>query len=291
MLYFKKFATMLLLALSTVWCTSCSHDDELAANEPTRAFKIVNPTNVYPCGVPSKVGRYEIELDASGHVSRITEGRNTFTFEYSGSNDGVAEEDTDVPINYDMVMRCDMEYPSEDITYYLVLNDNGFVEYAYGVKVDEEPLERWFTYNEDDQLSTTKQSNSYKPTKELVYENGNIRYVKSYGYGKLLATYTISYLDALTSPYLANPTGITLYSQVYGLDFGDFHSAIYAGLLGKGTRNLPRWSKVENTNSNSQDYTFVWVFNPDEMPVEFLRNFTVDDETYSTKTAIEWNRN
>lgn len=64
-----------------------------------------------------------------------------------------------------------------------------------------------------------------------------------------------------------------LFDNAFDVDMDEMEIAYYAGLLGKATKNLPMGSTYtgkEGGSTYTDEETYHWVFNADNLPIKFL---------------------
>lgn len=271
--------------------SSCSDDNDEPNPNPGDETVTVNPTNVFPQGAPSQVGDYVITKNADGLVSKIVDGDEVTTFNYTPVSSRAA---VTIPSDYDMTMNVQWGSDPDGVDFYIKLNNQGFIEYAY--EVDQDPdhgdtaEEWWFKYNDDGQLIEMKRTEGDNEVTTITYNaTGDITTVKvrddEDGEKEII---TILYTDANQSTSIVNKSGIMLYDAVYRIDMDEMAPAYYAGLLGKGTTNLPLSAKDVHTSSDyssTTDYTFDWTLDNANMPIKLTRT-EIDSYGHEDKRII-----
>ena len=125
---FKSFATVAICAMVCAGFTACDDDDDDNNNGGGNGQP--NPSKVFPLGTPSKIGSANVTTGANGLVSQIKDENTTVKFEYLTSR---------ADNNYDVKMVItDVDYPTENDTFMMRLNNQGFVAKAPKKLVDEE---------------------------------------------------------------------------------------------------------------------------------------------------------
>lgn len=167
----------------------------------------------------------------------------------------------------------------DGVDFYIKLNKQGFIEYAYEVDEDEhdgiQTDEWWFKYNDLGQMIEMKRSEGDNEVTIITYDaNGDITTVKVRDdVDGQKETTTIKYTDAANATPIVNKSGIMLYDYSLRIDMDDMAPAYFAGLLGKGTAHLPLSAISTHTSDGTTDisnYTFTWELNAGNMPVKFI---------------------
>lgn len=258
--------------------TSCDDDGD-APGSGSETVK-VNPTTVFTQGLPTRVGDYVIVKGTDGLVSKIIDGNDVTTFNYTPAK---SRANVSIPTDYNMSMNTPWGNDPNGVDLYFKLNAQGYVTYAY--EVDEEPdgiatPEWWFKYDNAGRLIELKRTEGDNEITVITYNaDGDITSVKvsddEAPEGKMSCT--ISYTDATHTTPIVNKSGIMLYDASFRIDMDEMAPAYYAGLLGKGTAHLPL--KADEINPSEEGeykdyYTFEWTFNANNMPVEFVSTVT-----------------
>lgn len=271
----KKFRNYLPAAFAAMALIATSCDDKNdPAPEPGQESEsaTVNPSQVFTQGVPTQVGDYVITTDASGRVTKIVNDDEITTFDYNPK----ATRAVSVPADYDMTMNVEWGNDEDGVDFYIKLNKQGFIEYAY--EIDEDKLdgdtaeEWWFTYNEIGQLIQMKRTEGDNEITDITYnDNGDIVSVKvsDDDAPKGKTNSTVSYTSEQYPLGIANKSGIMLYDQTFLIDMDEMAPAFYAGLLGKATTQLPMSAIGTNTEGYVDSYKFVWTLNEQGMPIRF----------------------
>lgn len=264
-----KSVFVAMLAMTCVCFASCSDDND----EPTPDVNTgkANPTTVFTQGVPSTVGDLVITKNADGLVTKIVDGETVYTFDYTGAK---AKSRATRPTDYDMTMNVEWGDDENGVDFFIKLNAQGYIEYAYeedeseydGLQVDE----WWFKYNAAGQLIEMKRTEGDNEVTTITYNaDGDITKVsvKDDEDGNKMET-TISYTDATHKNAIVNKSGIMLYDDSFRIDMDEMAPAYYAGLLGKCTKHLPL-SVKEIDEQYAYNYSFVWELDANDMPVKF----------------------
>lgn len=284
---FKNFKsiTAATLALICVGFTSCSDDDD----EPSPDVNTgkVNPTTVFTQGVPSTVGDLVITKNADGLVTKIVDDEEVYTFDYTGAKANTSakvKSRATRPTDYDMTMNVEWGGDEDGVDFFIKLNAQGYIEYAYeeceseydGLQVDE----WWFKYNAAGQLIEMKRTEGDNEVTTITYNaDGDITKVSVSDDedGNKMET-TISYTDATHKNAIVNKSGIMLYDDSFRIDMDEMAPAYFAGLLGKGTKHLPLSAVEKDLRPGNEqyvdNYSFAWEFNASDMPIKFTSSYT-----------------
>lgn len=280
-----KFTSFALIACSFV-LASCGDDNDEPTPAPTpdagEESTVVNPSNVFSHGVPAQVGDLIITKNAKGLVTKIVDGDEVTMFSYQGAAKDKSRADVKIPTDYDMtfVVKSDDPGDTEVFTFYIKLNEQGFIEYAYemATEVGEEPAvdEWWFRYNPTGQMIEMKRSEGDNEVTKITYNvDGDITDVTESNDidGANKDKITIFYTDETHETPIVNKSGIMLYDYSLCIDMDEMAPAYFAGLLGKGTTHLPltaeEKSKEGPDHTAITNYIFSWELNANEMPVKF----------------------
>lgn len=276
-----KFQVFALAAALTLGFTSCSDDNDEPNPNPGNGNGTVNPSSVFTAGVPSQVGEAVITTNADGLITKIVDGDQTTTFDYTPAKSRAA---VIIPTDYDMTMNVEWGNDEDGVDFYIRLNKQGFIEYAY--EVDEDKTEGdtaeewWFKYDGNGRMVEMKRTEGDNEITAITYDaDGDITAVKvsddTAPKGKMSCT--ITYTDATHTSAIANKSGIMLYDDSFRIDMDEMAPAYFAGLLGKGTAHLPLGA-TEISNSDNEEYkdiyTFTWTLNSNQMPTSFVSAYT-----------------
>lgn len=272
-----KFITLAACAAMTMSLASCSDDDNNGPDVPDVVVPGTTTEEVFPEGVPSNVDGMEITTNDKGQVTSIKDGNETVSFKY-----GTFSRAT----NFDVLMEIrDAEYPNDDIDIYLQLNDKGFVKYALEVYTGGgySDDEWWFEYNADGQLNYLKRTEGDNEESRITYVNGDATSVSvTSDDHKTPSVREISYTSDLVTTPIANKGGIMLFDSTLSVDMDEMEVAYFAGLLGKGTKNLP--VKLLYLSDNGYR-TFAWTLNTAGLPVKMVET---EDYGSSTDYIFAW---
>ena len=286
----KKFRNYLPIAFAAMalFATSCDdkNDPEPAQGSENTESGEVNPSQVFTQGLPTQVGDYVITTDGEGRVAKIVDGDEVTTFNYNPTRA------ISIPTDYDMTMNVEWGNDEDSMDFYIKLNKQGFIEYAYEVekdKIDGDTAEEWwFTYNDAGQLIEMKRTEGDNEITTISYDDkGNITSVKvaddDSPEGKMECT--VAYTSTAFPTGIANKSGIMLYDETFCIDMDEMAPAYYAGLLGKGTTQLPL-SAFETNGDYPTNYTFSWELNANDMPIALTISYSYkpswSDETFTS---------
>lgn len=265
-----KLASLGFAALA-VSMSSCSDDDNNGLTVPTDN---VNPDKVFTQGVPDQVGNMAISTNSKGLVTKIVKYESgvaykTITFDYTPS----ASRAVSIPSSYDMTMNVEWDGDPDGVDFYIRLNSQGYIEYAYEVDADKDyddtAEEWWFKYNAQGQLIEMKRTEGDNEVTTINYNaDGDITTVTMKDDDGPQMTTTFAYTDATHTTPILNKGGIMLYDDSFRIDMDEMAPAYYAGLLGKATKNLPL-SAREVSDGYTDNYTFSWKLNSNGLPDSF----------------------
>ncbi|MBD5296768.1 MAG: DUF4595 domain-containing protein [Bacteroides sp.] len=268
-----KFLPVALAAALTLGFTSCSDDNDEPNAAPGNETSTVNPSTVFTAGVPSQVGDAVITKNAEGLVTKIVDGDQIVTFDYAPAK---SRAEVNIPTDYDMTMKVEWGNDEDGVDFYIKLNKEGFVEYAYEVdesKIDGDTAEEWwFEYDSAGRMVKMKRTEGDDEVTTVTYNSaGDIVDVKvsdnEYPNGKMQCT--IAYTNEANATAIVNKSGIMLYDASFCIDMDEMAPAYFAGLLGKGTAHLPLGASETNIEDCKTEYTFVWTLNSNQMPIRF----------------------
>lgn len=259
---------------------SCSDDDDTIVDAPVVPENVGEPTteNVFPDGLPSNANGATFTTNEKGQVTKIEDGSTNITFEYGSFTPSRAH-------NFTVLMsERDTIFQNEGHDIYMELNQQGFVSYAYEVYLNgKEADEWWFEYNNDGQLTRVKRSENEEEC-NITYNNGDITKVTDDevdGKNRKHKEYSFSYTNDEYKNVVANKGCLMLYDKIFRVQLDEMEITYYAGLLGKASKNLPMgYSRVGSTSDNE---TYHWVFNADNLPTKFWSNSDPSGITFSWK--------
>ncbi len=275
-----KFLTFALATALTLGVASCSDDNDEPNPNPGNENGTVNPSTVFAAGLPTQVGDAVITKNADGLVTKIVDGDQTITFDYTPAKSRAA---VNIPTDYDMTMNVEWGNDEDGVDFYIKLNKQGFIEYAYEVdedKVDGDTAEEWwFKYDVNGRMVEMKRTEGDNEITTVTYNaEGDIIAVKvsddDTPNGKMQCT--ITYTDASYTTAIANKSGMMLYDDSFRIDMDEMAPAYFAGLLGKGTTHLPLGATEINLREEGYKdiYAFSWTLNSNQMPTMFKASYT-----------------
>lgn len=269
---FLKFLVVLTIGITCCMnFTSCSNEED----EPDSGVGsgTVNPATVFANGIPQKVGGMNLTVNSDGRVSALTDGSVKVTFEYpcmSRANES------------DVIIKVDDKANDEVYMVNVSLNRYGYSEYWKTVWGDGDIEERWFEYNDENQVKKIKISTNYggNGTIEYSYENGNIVGVKMSPAdgGTMKLTYG-------NTP-IKNNGGIMIF-QMFGIEETAIQYAYYAGLLGKATMSLPVKCESSFDDETSVE-NYSWTVNDKGLPTKLTTEYVDLEGSYTEDTIFEW---
>lgn len=274
--------------LASAGLAACSNSDDEPAVSEIQTPGVVNPSNVFTGKMPVNVGGTSFVRNAEGLVTEIrtTDGK-TITFTYL-SYSRMAGDDSRV------VMAID--YYGDRTVYDLTIGSNGFVSKSY-VKMGEpgdheyEEGEWQFTYDAEGHL--LKGIHTYidyygagNYSVNLRWENGNIVKTWKDGEEEDWDSYTYSYTSAEYPTMLENKGALFMFESIYPVEVYEFEWLYYAGMLGKGPRNLAV-SRTEVDEDGSYTEYFTWTLDENGYPTMF--DVKDDDHPGESTVRFTWN--
>lgn len=290
---FKSYFAFLLIIFACISLTACSDDDGPKGGDDDNAEEVVNPKQVFENGIPKQVGDMQITTNAQGLVTEIVDGDKTATFIYNDENSGTKKVASRAAQDYDVKLLIKNnhgdEYDHGYTTYYIKLNNKGFMTCA----TEDDGDKTWFEYNTDWQVNQVRYEE--KPpyddneTGKVTYANGNIVAMDYYDKnGKPLPQGDGNHYKF---EYGANPIpnkgGIMLFDECFGFDINELEYVYYAGMMGKGTKNLPTKLIEGEGQSDGWSMNFEWVLNPQGLPIQ-LRSYEDGFEQDPNITDFRW---
>lgn len=286
-----KAGMAVLLSVACIGVSSCSDDDEM---EPevieNQTPGTVNPSNVFTGLAPKSVGGTTITRNSDGLVTEMrTADGKVITFSYPAASR--ADE------NQNNVLMTILE---EDLKseYSMFIGSNGFVSNAHfkvtsltGDPKDEEEGDWAFSYDGEGHLTNARHiyndiqgEGDYSVT--LRWENGNlVSSFKESGWD----SYTYLYTSADYPQPLENKGAIFMFESIYPIEIYDFEWVYYAGMLGKGPRNLAVASYGNDDEDSSERYVdeYVWTLDANGYPTLF--DVKDDDHPGYSTVKFTWN--
>lgn len=272
----SKLFAFLFIATMGISTISCSDDDGNDDNKggsgpTTEEPAAVNPLNVFTNGVPNIVGDLKITTNEQGLVVKIDNDGEITTFDYAASTRAGST------IDYDMTMVSDW------YRFYIKLNAQGFIAYAYEEYLDDEEAEYdewWFEYNANGQLTKIKRSEGGNEITTITYNaEGNITNVAMTDDEGYAQQTTINYTTNNIPTKIENKSGMMLFDDCFRVDMDEMSVAYFAGLLGKATKHLPLTATETNNEGDVFQYSFQWELDSNQMPVHFISIYAYDGYT------------
>lgn len=263
---FNKFMALSIVGAAAMFGFSSCSDDDPSGDDGNKGGQ-VSIESVFPAGVPEQVGSNEIVTNDKGQVIEVKSEYSVAEFDYNPVSRAT---------NFDMSVKYyDIdEYTGKkelDCTFYLQLNENGFVKYALEVYEDEDEEdtdEWWFGYNADGQLNYMKRSENDNDVVTLEYKDGDaVKCIEKDGETGEIEVTEIYYTNVDVTTPIANKGGIMLFDDCFGLDMDEMDVCYYAGLLGKATKHLP----VEQI-ADYYRYRYNWTLNSNGLPTEMTES-------------------
>lgn len=267
----KMSVASLFLATMFVGFTSCSDDNE-EPEKDKNTQEIVNPSNVFTGEMPKSIAGSTISRNSENLVTEIlTEDGKLITFDY------VTLSRASEQINKVKMTILDDDLKSE---YDMTIGDNGFVCES-GVKItsdsgnkkDEEEGIWSFTYDSEGHLINAKHiyrdiygDGQYYVT--LKWKDNNI--IRTFKDDDMWDNYTYQYTSTDYPTPIENKGAIFMFEDIYPIEIYDFEWVYYAGMLGKGPKNLAV-SSCEDYDNKEEEYVefFIWTLNQDGYPIKF----------------------
>lgn len=247
---------------------SCSDDKDEPNGVENQTSGMVNPQNVFTGKMPSEVNGSQFTFNSDGLVTKIlTADGKVITFEYSV---GTRAENT----NNSVIMTVDED--GEQTFYTMTIGNNGFVSNAY-VKYKEpgqhEYEEGVWTLSYDNSGHLTKAYHDYTDeqgendyTVTIQWKDDNI--IKTYkdsGWD----SYTYQYTSSKYTKAIENKGALFMFEDIYPIEIYDLEWVYYAGMLGKGPKNLAV-SAIEADDDESDTINFIW-YNRKNETYNFLK--------------------
>lgn len=288
----KSGAAVILLAGTLAGFTACSDDNDEPAVKPENPDNTenptpgaVNPSNVFTGLMPKSVGGTTITRNTEGLVTEMrTADGKVITFEYPEA----ARAGEDLKGIRMTVVKDDVK-----TEYDMTVGVNGFVSES-SVKVtsgqpgEDEEGDWTFTYDSNGHLTNAR--HAYKDmygddvySVTLEWNDGNI--VKTYkdnGWDN----YTYSYTSGDYPAAIENKGAIFMFEDIYPIEIYGFEWVYYAGMLGKGPKNLAV-SHSEKDEDEAYTTEFVWTLDRNGYPTVF--DIKDDDHPGESTVKFTWN--
>lgn len=274
----------LLLAAMCVGFSACSDDND----EPEGGNKtsgLVNPSNVFTGQLPKSVAGTTITRNTDGLVTEIkTADGKVITFDYPAQTRATEKSD-----------NVKMTVIEDDIKteYDMIIGSNGFVSKSYVKITSANPNENeegtWsFTYDAQGHLINAQHvyndvygEGNYSVT--LQWKDDNI--IKTFKDDGSWDNYTYEYTSSDYPTAIENKGAIFMFEDIYPIEVYDFEWVYYAGMLGKGPKNLAvacyEYDEVDDI------IDFIWTLNPNGYPIIF--DVKDDDHPGTSTVKFTWN--
>ena len=246
---FKLVATLLVVAVCTMFVTSCSNDDDDKGGSQGGKKLSKAVWDYEDSSYDNTTWTFQY---ASGKLSKVTlrdrHGDEPVTITYSGKN-----------------VSIDNGFQT------LQLNNAGFVE--SGVMDFGSPYRFTCEYSNGYLTKVNYPDSEYKTRIEIKYDNnGNISSAYEYSNNQIVTEFKFT-----PSNYPAKGKNIFLLGQLFNSDYtlDLFWPAYYAGLLGKDSPNLV--SKVECLKDDEYG----------DLPDDIRFNYTFDNSGYVEKMTVK----
>lgn len=283
--YLKKSVVAVSMFMACVGLVGCSDDkDEPGVDEPQNS-EVVKPGNVFPGKMPSNVGGTSIARDAKGLVTEMkTSDGKTITFTYPSSRASEAD--------YQVIMTI---YDGSDKTVYnMTIGTNGFVSKSYlkiGNPGDSEYEEGNWTFSYDAEGHLVKGQHKYIDyygdedyTINIQWNNGNIvKTWKDEGWD----AYVYGYTSASYPTAIENKGALFMFESIYPVEVYEFEWVYYAGMLGKGPKNLAVSSENLEEDSDGETTEYIWTLDANGYPTMF--DVKDDDHPGTSTVKFIWN--
>ncbi len=264
---------------------SCSDDNDEPNDGQESIPGVVNPNNVFTGQMPTEISGSKISRNAEGYVNEIvTSDGKVISFEYP-------EKSRAEQISNNIIMTVDED---GDKTFYnMTIGRNGFVTKAY-VKFknqgEHEYEEGEWTLSYDNDGHLIKAYHDYADeqgeddyTITLQWKDGNI--IKTYkdnGWD----SYSYSYTSASYPSAIKNKGAIFMFESVYPIEVYDLEWVYYAGMLGKGPKDLAV-SSSELDDGETYTTNYIWTLDQNGYPTVF--DVEDDDHPGSSTLRFRWN--
>lgn len=281
--FLKMRTAALFLAVMCVGFTSCSDDnDEPGGVNDTPG--VVNPSNVFTGEMPKSVGGTTINCNSEGLVTEIrTADGKVITFNYPDQSRAPEKSN---------IVRMKVVESGVKTEYDMTIGSNGFVSESHVKVTSDNPNENeegeWaFTYDAQGHLTNVMHrykdvygDDTYSVT--LQWKDDNIiQTFKDDGWDKYKYMYTSS--DYPTA--IENKGAIFMFEDIYPVEVSDFEWVYYAGMLGKGPKNLAVAHYEVDDDVNVID--FIWTLNKNGYPIMF--DVKDDDHPGESTVKFTWN--
>ena len=256
--------------VASMGLVSCSDDND-GPDSPDNTTPVTpSASNVFTEATPSNVDGYQFSTNDKGQVTNIKDEWNDITIEY-GTFTRATEFQAMATFKY--------EGEIESVVY-LQFNNKGFISYALQEYADDNDTDTWsFEYNADGQLTSLQRSEG-NDKYTMTYVDGDLTKVISSEEDGDSSVSDIYYTNDTFKTPVANKANVMLFDETFFIDMDEMSVLYYAGLLGKGTKNLPmrlveKWSEGGSTGEST--YTFYWEFGSKDLPTKFWSQYGDND--------------
>lgn len=283
---FKRGAAMMLLVAGCMGFTACGDDNDEPGGQENPTPGVVNPSNVFTGLAPTSVAGTTITRNAEGFVTEMrTADGKVITFGYPVAARATEES------NIVKMTVVDDDVKTE---YEMTIGGNGFVSTSYVKVTSGQPNEdeegNWsFTYDAEGHLTNARHiykdvqgEDDYSVT--IQWKDGNIiKTFKDNGWD----SYTYRYTSSDYSKSIENKGALFMFEDIYPIEVYDFEWVYYAGMLGKGPKNLAV-AHCENDEDGDVYVTdFIWTLDQNGYPTVF--DVKDDDHPGTSTVRFAWN--
>lgn len=275
---FFKLASFgcLVMSLGFVACS----DDNDGPDGPGNTPATPSVDNVFTEATPSVIDGYQFTTNDKGQVTNIKDQWDDITIEY-----GTFTRATEFQA------KATFKYEGEvESVIYLQFNNQGFITYALQVYDEGDEDDTWkFEYNADGRMTAMQRSEG-DDKYTMTYADGDITKVTWIDEDGDSSTITFSYTNDTQKTPVANKANVMLFDEAFHIDMDEMGVLYYAGLLGKGTKNLPmksekKWEEGDSTGEST--YTFFWEFNSNNLPTKFWSQYG-DSSYINDEVDFSW---
>lgn len=282
--FLKMRTAALFLAVMCVGFTSCSDDnDEPGGGNDTPG--VVNPSNVFTGEMPKSVAGTTINRNSEGLVTEIrTADGKVITFDYPAKSRAVEASDN---------VKMTVVESGAKIEYDMTIGSNGFVSESYVKTTASNPNENeegeWaFTYDAQGHLTNAR--HRYKDVQgdgkysvTLQWKDDNI--IQTFKGDGSWDNYKYKYTSSDYPAAIENKGAIFMFEDIYPVEVYDFEWVYYAGMLGKGPKNLA--VACYEYDDKDELCEFIWTLNPNGYPTMF--DVKDDDHPGESTVKFTWN--
>ena len=255
-----KKAILLMAIMPFIFASCGSDNDEPTSPDNGQTTEKVNPANVFTNGLPKTVNGMTVTTNSKGQVAIIKDAETTVTFEYLASTpqSAPARKVRATSTTADVIMK--ITEGNWQVTYYLTLDNNGFVTHAVEESNEGKGDIMDFSYDSNGHMVKMVQDYDYDDVTTIEWQNGDIvKVVFTDGESKTENwVNTISYTSSSVKSPMDNKGCVMLYDEIFGVDIDYLTFAYFAGLLGKATKHLPVSATEVGGYGDAYTYTFDW---------------------------------